>query len=606
MNNPFSVKTPETLNAEDIAKLFIDVFSDFPRLLDPEHTFLHGTRGTGKSMMLRYLEPSVQLAAQKVKQANELPHYAVHMPIKKANYGLSELERLDGAPYWLLSEHILTVHAVIHILDSIISLSNRDKESKNANNEDWDKFCSDFIKLTQVAGSTSNICQEPKKVSLGGLREIFEHEYRETLRYLRKLTFGKNFFPYESALFGYVDFLLPFIQLVVELKITPSGPVFLMLDDADNLPERMQKVVNSWVSYRTTNQICLKISTQQRYKTWRTIQGTLIESPHDYSEIDINTVYTSKNFSNYHDQVMKVVEKRLQVAGFSNTSPTDFFPKNQDQEEALIQVEEEIKSKWKEGQGVSSRISDDVTRYKISEYMKRLAKAKKTNTFSYSGFRNMVDISSGIIRFFLEPASRMYNEVIARGDSKEGIRNISYQIQDRILGDWSEEFMLTHFEGLKRTEEDTIETIVIVGRNGKVDRLRNLIASFGSLFQKKLLSDHTERRFISFMPTRNVDKDTQEVLDLAIEWGYLCRSSIGRKEGVGRNILYVFNRRLTPYFKLDPSGYAAHMSVTPEDIILAMRDPAGFVRKRFESVRNESEVPSNQGNLFIDENGGES
>ena len=422
MSNPFSVKTPETLKAEDIAKLFIDVFSDFPRLLDPEHTFLHGTRGTGKSMMLRYLEPHVQLAAHKVKKASELTHYAIHMPIKKANYGLSELERLDGATYWLLSEHILTVHAVIHILDSLISLSNRDEESEDASNENWDKFCTDFIKLTKTAGCTSDPSQECEQAPLGRLRKIFEHEHHEALRYLRKLTFGKEFFPYESALFGYVDFLLPFIQLVIELKITPSGPVFLMLDDADNLPERMQKVVNSWVSYRTTDQVCLKISTQQRYKTWRTIQGALIESPHDYSEIDINTVYTSKSFSNYYDQVKKVVEKRLDVKGFRNTSPTDFFPENPDQEKALIPIIDGIKSKWDEGQGVSSRKSDDVTRYKISEYMKQLTKTKKTNTFSYSGFRNMVDISSGIIRFFLEPASRMYNEVITSRDSDEKVK----------------------------------------------------------------------------------------------------------------------------------------------------------------------------------------
>ena len=260
MSNPFSVKTPETLNAEDIAELFIDVFSDFPRLRDPEHTFLHGTRGTGKSMMLRYLEPHVQLAAHKVKKASELTHYAIHMPIKKANYGLSELERLEGATYWLLSEHILTVNAVIHILDSLISLSNCEEELEDAGTEDWNRFRADSMKLTEAAGCISDLGQQGDQAPLARLREIFEHEHREALRYLRKLTFGKEFFPYESALFGYVDFLLPFIKLVVELNITPSGPIFLMLDDADNLPERMQKVVNSWVSYRTTDQICLKIS----------------------------------------------------------------------------------------------------------------------------------------------------------------------------------------------------------------------------------------------------------------------------------------------------------------------------------------------------------
>ena len=598
MNNPFSVKTPETLEAEDIAKLFIDVFSDFPKLLDPEHTFLHGTRGTGKSMMLRYLEPHVQLAANKVTKARELNHYAVHMPIKRANYGLSELERLEGAPYWLLSEHILTIHAVIHILDSLTSLSNRDEESEDAKSENWDKFSADFIKLTQAAGCTSNTSAQDDQNPLKHLREIFEHEHQETLRYLRKLTFGKKLFPYESALFGYIDFLLPFIQLVIKLNITPDGPVFLMLDDADNLPERLQKIVNSWVSYRTTDQLCLKISTQQRYKTWRTIQGTLIESPHDYSEIDINTVYTSKGFSNYYPQIKKIVEKRLDVQGFSNTSATDFFPENPDQEEALTLIADRIKIKWEEDQGVSSRRQDDVTRYKVSEYMKELAKTKKTNTFSYSGFRSMVDISSGIVRFFLEPASRMYSEVIATNQhADEGVKNIPHQIQDKVLTNWSKEFMLNHFYGLRKTEEGIVE--IFTSRTSKSDCLRNLITSFGNLFQKKLLSDDTERRFISFMPTQNVDKETQEILDLAVEWGYLYRSSVARKEGIGRNILYIFNKRLVPYFKLDPSGYAAYMSVTPEDLSLAIYDPSSFVRRRFGNARSIVQG----GNLFVNKEG---
>ena len=117
--NPFSFKTPENLTAEDIASLFVDVFSDFPRLRAPEHTFLHGARGTGKSMMLRYLEPEVQIAAEKVKIASELPHYAIHIPIKSPYYALSELERLDGAPYWLLAEHLMICNIAIKVINSV-------------------------------------------------------------------------------------------------------------------------------------------------------------------------------------------------------------------------------------------------------------------------------------------------------------------------------------------------------------------------------------------------------------------------------------------------------------------------------------------------------
>src|SRR5690606_11762810 len=119
-----------------------------------------------------------------------------------------------------------------------------------------------------------------------------------------------------------------------ELSFTPNGPVFLMVDDADNLSIRMQKVLNNWVSYRTTNEICLKISTQKRYKTWRTNQDILIESPHDFTEIDINAVYTSKQKSSFYERIEKIVEKRLEVANI-NVLPHDFFPRDLEQKKKL-------------------------------------------------------------------------------------------------------------------------------------------------------------------------------------------------------------------------------------------------------------------------------
>ena len=174
-----------------------------------------------------------------------------------------------------------------------------------------------------------------------------------------------------------------------------------------------------------------------------------------------------------------------------------------------------------------------------------------------------------------------------------------------ILGEFKSTGYAAFFQVLCTPDLNITPIETLEDKTSKVDRLRNLIVSFGNLFQKKLLSDDTERSFLSFMPTQNVNKETQEILDLAVEWGYLYRSSIGRKEGVGRNILYVFNRRLAPYFKLDPSGYAAHMSVTPEDITLAMHDPRKFVRKRFGHARNRSKTRNNQSDLFANEKGEE-
>lgn len=587
ISNPFSLKTPENLTAKDIASLFVDVFSDFPRLLSCEHTFLHGARGTGKSMMLRYLEPSVQLAAAKVNSASELSFYAVHMPIKTPNYFLTELERLDGAPYWLFAEHFIVLNAVLNILKSLSKI-------KTAEHTGLKEFYIEVADLSDISGLELELSIEPEQSIdyISRITRAFEKERRLAQNYIGLLSFTKDLIPYTGSLLNYEGFFLPFIKLIRELSFTPSGPIFLMIDDADNLPIRMQKIINGWVSYRTTNDVCLKVSTQQKYRTWRTPQGILIERAHDFSEIDISAVYTSKNYSHYYDRVEKIARRRLELAGYVNNDPTIFFPSNSLQDQAIDAIKQKISDDWEAGKQVSARKSDDVRRYAVSEYLKELAKAKKTNMFSYAGFRSMVDISSGLIRFFLEPAARMYAEMEAI--SKERIEFIPPDVQDRIIYKSSEECMLEEFDKL-RQDESTLSPSSI----NKVEKLKRLINAFGECFQKKLVSDDSERQFLSFMISQPPSNEIQDVLDLAIEWGYLNAKSIARKEGVGRNVLYTINRRLAPYFKLDPSGYAAHLSVTPEMLMLAVEDPRAFVRERLkESSKDDGHAFTQQSLKF--------
>ncbi|MFI8736647.1 hypothetical protein ACIGKM_12105 [Ectopseudomonas toyotomiensis] len=570
--NPFSIKTPETLTPENIASLFVDVFSDFPRILAQEHTFIQGARGTGKSMMLRYLEPLVQLAARQVSEVSELKHFSVHVPIKTANYSLAELERLDGAPYWLLAEHLLILNASYHIASSVANLFSADEYRDNLEAKEYIKSVIDLI------GSSGGLTESSVNNDLRSLSRLFSRERAAAKTYVGRLSFIKDMVPYEGAIFSYEDFFLPYIRLTKELSFSPNGPIFLMLDDADNLPLRMQQILNDWVSYRTTNDICLKVSVQKKYKTWRTSQGILIESPHDYADIDINTFYTSKQYSNYYDRIEKIVHRRLEVAGFENTNPVDFFPSNDSQDKALSEIAKKIKLGWENGEKVSSRKSDDVRRYAVSEYLKLLAKDKKTNMYSYAGFRTLVDLSSGMVRFFLESASRMYSE-LQSNYSASSFDHIPTDVQDRVLYKWSEEYALAELDKIKSDESS--KSIVNLR---KVERLKRLINSFGECFQKKLVSSDSERHFISFMVTKETSYEVQEVLDLAIEWGYLTVKTMARKEGAGRNLVYTMNRRLAPHFKLDPSGYAAHMSVTPEHLLLAIENPRAFISARLKEA----------------------
>ena len=121
---------------------------------------------------------------------------------------------------------------------------------------------------------------------------------------------------------------------------------------------------------RTSHDVSIKISTQMRYKTFSTVTGGVIEAPHDYSEVNIADVYTTKR-GRYLSRMKEIVTKRLQVAGL-DVSPEDFFPVRREQEERIRQIEDQIRLGQHPVSGRGYRISDDVLRYSRPIYMKEL------------------------------------------------------------------------------------------------------------------------------------------------------------------------------------------------------------------------------------------
>jgi hypothetical protein len=586
MKNPFAVRTPESLAPKEVADLFIDVFSDFPKIKDIGHTFINGPRGSGKSMMLKYLEPSVQLYAGKAKSIEDLEFLAVHVPFKVAELNITDLGRLEGDSNLYLSEHVMLMHISSLLLNLLANLFDNDNDKKS----DICQFYNNvFIRLMSNAGVTT---EEGRSQTFKTMAEICDEERQRTIYYLKRLAYNPIYIPYQGALCGYVDFFQPLSQSIKALGFTPSGPIYLMLDDADNLSERMQKILNTWVSCRTTQYLCLKISTQLRYKTYRTVSGQLIESVHDYSEVDISTLYTSQK-DHYRKRIYDIVEKRLTLAGINQT-PEEYFPSEKYQYEEIEKIKNEFKEKWEKGDGKGFRASDDVTRYAIPEYMKRLADKKSSATFCYAGFKNLVDISSGVIRFFLEPASQMYSETKARQEVERPVDCIPTSIQDSVLKTWSEEFIISEFEKLKRDE---------VSQNGDdpsvVSQLYCLINSLGRLFRNVLLSEGSQRRIFSIMVKGAMDENLQRVFQLGVEWGYFQRSTAPSKDGYGREYRFVLSRRLAPYFKLDASSYAGQLSVTSEQLKLACIDSDRFVKIRMNNIDTGQE--KSQTDLFNSE-----
>lgn len=599
MENPFDVQTPENLSTSDMADLFVRSNSDYFQVEKAGHTFIMGPRGAGKSMYFRFLEPDCQCIDEGTELA-DLKFYAAYVPIKETDINLPELLRLQESKHAaiVLNEHVFLTH-----IASKLFVSLRDRaplpEKDRAARDEFLEFCKGPLSSALSRSGYNNFDFEVDgEATLSSLIDeiisIFDEIFGKINSYTRRIAFVDTIVPYNGPIFGFSDFLTPIIRSLTELSFMPNGPVFLLVDDADNLSKPQTMILNSWVARRTTGYVCFKISAQEgEYKTYKAVGGQRIDATHDYSEFNISDKYTTQA-ANYSERVTEIINRRLSKFGY-NLSPFDFFPKHNKQEERVKQIAQKLKDDWAEN-GKGYRPGDDALRYARPNYIRNLSSGgkKSGSTYSYAGFEQLIHLSSGIIRHLLETSSLMFAEASSRSKG-EKIQHIPDAIQNNIVKEYSEKLLFDEFEKIKQEEGDEDVGLDDPGK------LSNLIEALGGMFRAILISDASERRVFSIAFSNKPDEEVSRILHLGVKYGYFHRSTIGNKEGTGRAQLFIMTRRLAPSFKLDPTSFAGYKFVTNEKIKSALYSPKKLISevniKGFDEVMIESE----QGGLFDNE-----
>lgn len=575
-NNPFAVKTPESLGAAELVDLFVP-YPEYENLQETGHHFLHGHRGSGKSMMLRMMEPECQTLHLGCS-IGELPYFGTYFSIKATEINQPEFARLEKEPSgFVLSEHVLTTKVLSHLIASVgrnlTRLENSDDVLANAK----DFVQRDFVRRLELCGWQNisiDLIQQSSTIDsiFDILTALIDQMQANTIRYIKRHAFVSTPLPYDGALLGFQDVLVPVVKALHKHKLIPPCPVFVLIDDADNLSEQQTKVLNTWVSYRSTEVISLKISTQLNYKTLMTSGEVRIEAPHDFSEVNFTTVRTGSVRKGYPDLVANIVNRRLARYGLEDINVRDFFPEDASQAKAIKDIEEELKISWQSNEKGGFRPGDDAYRFARPEYIRRLGGSSRQGaTYRYAGFDQLVHISSGIIRFFLDPAAKMFAEELKRR-SGEKVTMISPDIQDAQIRAQSDDLLLGAFDNFhnEAKSDGTVAT-------RKIDQLKNLISGLGYLFQGFLMDkEASQRRIFSIHLSDEPPEHLRSILGMAVRYGYLYKDAIGRKEGMGRTTLYVLTRRLAPAFKLDPIGFSNHLSVTSAFLCGLLENPRTY------------------------------
>lgn len=596
--NPFQITSPEGLTAEEANSLFVDVFSDFQSIIDPGHVLILGPRGAGKSMMFRYLRPDCQCLVRKC-ELSELPYIGFYFPLKNADFiKLSELTMLENKHASnLINEHILVTY-MSSIIFSVLANYFDKSAASNLNDKAkvlFEEFC-DRINHTSIGEYQIQI-KNKKTNYFGEMSKISEKMYLATINYVSIAVFQKTLSSYTGPLLSYLNFLYPILKSLLDYEILKNPSIYLMLDDAHFFTETQTRIINTWLSTRTSREVSLKISSEYSYKTYYTTNGAIISTPHDYSEIDISTVYTGNMKSKYRDRISDIIKKRLELFGISGINAENFFPEDVKQEEKIKQIAEEYKKRYEDGKGRGYYRSDDANRYARPEYIRRLGgTSKSSGTYSYAGFNQLVHLSSGIVRFFLESAHKMYAKAQSESPRNELIKCIPQSIQNDVVREEANHFLFADFEKFTTIQENQLNI-----PEEEIFKLLNLINALGSIFHIILISDRSERRVFSIAFSDKPSKEVQNVLNLGVQLGYFQKSTIGRKDSSigGRTRLYVLNKKLAPIWNLDPTGFAGYLFVTNSLIESTIINPTAIARRiGVEGLPDDSEIV--QLELFAD------
>jgi len=593
-SNPFEVKTPEDVSAVEIHDLFVDVFTDFYQVKEVYHTFLNGPRGSGKSMMFRYLMPDCQMINKSCK-LNELDFISLYIPIKLTDINYPELDRLKNNSNTFINEHLLTTFIAAKCFNNLLAYEDILENYLSEINEFYNYT---FKWYLDIVGGTENTEEMEFKSS----RQCIKHMIRQLEKmmfsckiYCKKVaTSPQSSEEYKGPLCNYIDFLYPMLLQLKELSFMPQGkPIFLLIDDAGYLNQIQTKVLNTWVSYRNSSEVCLKISTQLDYKSLQTVTNKTIDYPHDYSQINIATIYTSSN-RKYYQRIESIVKKRIKKYLDLDIDPKSFFPTDKEQDKKIKDIYDKIKAEHSNDEKPYAG-GDAARRYATSEFVKHLKKTRSGATFSYAGFDNLVNISSGIIRYFLEPASKMFSEFESTQENfhQKKVFLIPQNIQNDQIREFSGKFLEDEFDKVieEHGQRDEMEKL------SKADKLYNLITGLGELFHKIFVSDRSERIVFSVALNDPPEKELKEILDLAIQYGYLYQSSIGNKQGTGRCKLYILSRTLSPYFKLDPTGFKGYKFMNSSLLRISISNPKLFIKMASESFEEDNQENS-QKSLF--------
>lgn len=584
-DNPFSHTVANDMDPADITSLFVDNNNYLNQISDQFDTIIEGQRGTGKTMLLRYMsiEAQKQLLIESgssienfVKEQKN--YFGVYSRLMKAGFDRTDYDSVEFKERKIsLFNHRLTIFLISRFFESIMTFV----EQNRSLNDVEIRIVTKIESLLRINGKMNNVSSW---ADLKFLIDLYcDERLQEIDEHVASLLPGGNnlvFNPWLSVSTSFFS-LLKLVKNILGIRC----PFYLLLDDFDCLADYQQQAIFTVAAERNHSLVCFKYGIMS-YGLKTNLSGVdrLYKSGDDYNYIELNWLdkglISGRAGSNYKNSVIEIAERRIKASNWSND--IKYYNLFNSWEHGN-KIREEVKRLAKahyESFPVNNRphTFESFWTKQGNAYFLRHLKSKKIEN-RYAGPDTIISISSGIYRQFLEICSRIVTTAL---DSKwePSSPKIGPEIQNSAIRTYSNDMLKSIGEVGGFSSFDAPDNITITSKH-----LENLANGLSEFFAEKLYDTGTkDPEVIAIAIKGDFEKDpfSKALLRIAVKESILQKRGIdysAKSGGTKRLPTYVLNRRLAPRYSL-PTKLQGRHELEIQDIKLLATDPALFVRNK--------------------------
>ena len=472
-DNPFRrVRAEHFENISTLARSYSEPeAARYERIVETKPVILEGGRGSGKTMTLKsmLLQALVSRPGRLELDKTEIPFFGVYLRFVPGSFAtqsqaVEEIIGIDQCVSLFLTETILKLtHALIGELKSC---------------SDVDVVHVASSRERQVVSEITNIIRpsesdEPQGMDLEDLRKWLSREIRFVRDYVNRRIFGENR-EYEGVFLSVEDLKSICHATTSTYLAKPETTVYFLLDEFENLLVFQKVVANSILKASESGHYSVKIGTKKAaLTTSNTLEGQEIEEPHDYTTVDVDyNISDPQERRNYKELLATICERSLSLESFSETMIGKLLepPLEWDGLE-----EEDIDKEISAALGDRPKTTEDRHRLGYAAVF-RLLHRRRVRRKQYAGFDDLVTLSSGIIRLFLELAGLSYHFAVQEGVDVKGGQAIERSHQTNAAYALSDYYLTT-----------IRSNVANVG-----PQIQQLVIDLGDIFRAKLLKHNSE------------------------------------------------------------------------------------------------------------------